>query len=171
MAVGEACGGRVVGVDFSSKMLLLASAKLRKTQGRAGQIELVAADAMRLPFKDGVFDACTAGFGIRNVRDVRSALACAAAALRPGGAMMMLEFRPPSGVCLRILGKAYLLCAMPAIAAFFGGNLCAYRYLARSIVSFATDAQMAVMMTEAGFGDIEQSATFPGVATIHVASR
>ena len=51
--------GRVVGVDFSERMLEAARAK-------SSQVEWLRGDALDLPFATGEFDACTVGFGVRN---------------------------------------------------------------------------------------------------------
>src|SRR4051794_38553137 len=53
-------GAYVVPCDFSLGML-------RVGKRRLGGLPFVAGDALRLPFGDGVFDAVTISFGLRNV--------------------------------------------------------------------------------------------------------
>src|SRR5260221_12348218 len=55
----HAPGGLVVGLDFSSGMLQVASE-------RAPGPSYVRGDGLRLPFPDGVFDAVTVAFRLRN---------------------------------------------------------------------------------------------------------
>ena len=55
-----AAGAQVVAADFSLGML-----RVGKRQHPA--LDLVAGDALRLPFPDGTFDAVTISFGLRNV--------------------------------------------------------------------------------------------------------
>ena len=55
---------RVAGADFSSNMLSRASAE----QSAAG-IEFQACDANQLPYRDGVFEAVSFGYLLRNVDD------------------------------------------------------------------------------------------------------
>src|SRR5436190_6384778 len=57
-------GAWCVAADFSLGML-------RAGSGRA--VPKVAADALHLPFADGVFDAVTISFGLRNVADTDQA--------------------------------------------------------------------------------------------------
>ena len=59
----ERRGGRVVGLDFSERML-------ERARKKSGAIEWVQGDALALPFGDGEFDAATVGFGVRNLADL-----------------------------------------------------------------------------------------------------
>jgi demethylmenaquinone methyltransferase / 2-methoxy-6-polyprenyl-1,4-benzoquinol methylase len=60
-------GARVVPCDLSLGML-------RVGRSRRPGLGFIAGDAARLPFADGVFDAVTISFGLRNVADVDVAL-------------------------------------------------------------------------------------------------
>ena len=53
-----------------------------KTRGR---VAFAAGDALRLPFKDGAFDAVTISFGLRNVHGTRDALEEMRRVTRPAG--------------------------------------------------------------------------------------
>ncbi len=63
VALGRAVGpaGRLVGLDLSPGMLRQAEARLDRA-GLPGRVELVAADAMSMPFDDATFDALFAAF-------------------------------------------------------------------------------------------------------------
>ena len=69
-------GAWCVAADFSLGML---------RAGRHRKGPLVGADALALPFADGVFDAVTISFGLRNVADSNAALTELARVTRPGG--------------------------------------------------------------------------------------
>ena len=58
---------RVIGLDFSSEMLRRGLEKARRNART--RIDLVQADATRLPLPDRSADAATIAFGIRNVQD------------------------------------------------------------------------------------------------------
>ena len=75
-------GGHVVGCDFSEPMLDLA----REKAGARGVdgVRFEWADALRLPYDAGRFDAVTVGFGVRNLADLDRGLHEMARVLRPG---------------------------------------------------------------------------------------
>src|SRR5687767_12225775 len=104
-AVGHASPGaaRAIGVDFASAMLALGSKKAA-ARGLSRRVRLVRGDALRLPVADGVADAATVAFGIRNVSDAGAGCAELARVLRPGGRLAILEFGVPR---LPGLGAAY----------------------------------------------------------------
>ena len=82
---------RVTILDRNENML-----KEGKRRSNVGQIdtglEWVCGDAMKLPFKNEVFDYYTISFGIRNVLDLKKCLSEALRVLKPGGRIMILEF-------------------------------------------------------------------------------
>ena len=104
----------VVGLDLSPEMLAMGRAKLT----RAGRLEaaLVRADAGRLPFRGGSFDAVTVSFGLHELPTaVRERAAHEAArVLRHGGTLVVADLdRPPR---LGWLVDAYLRIGEPAHA-------------------------------------------------------
>ena len=87
----ERRGGRVVGLDFSERML-------ERARRKSGTIEWVQGDALALPFEDGAFDAATVGFGVRNLEDLLGGLVELHRVLRPGGRVAVLEITRPRGL-------------------------------------------------------------------------
>ena len=87
LSLGEyPAGVNVVGVDLSEDMLALA----RRRTPRA-RVDLVRADAMRLPFPDGAFDATLCAFVISVVSDPPALAAELARITRPGGRVFILN--------------------------------------------------------------------------------
>ena len=80
--------GRVVGLDFSERMIDAARAK-------SPQVEWVRGDALALPFADGEFDAATVGFGVRNLPDIERGFREMARVVRGGGRVVCLELTEP----------------------------------------------------------------------------
>ena len=78
---------RIVLLDYSRTQIQQAGARL----GPNERYLFVAADAHRLPFAPGVFDAATMIRVIHHLDDAPGALRQAAAALKPGG-VLVLEF-------------------------------------------------------------------------------
>ena len=83
------------GVDFAGAMLRVGREKIRERRLQA-TVSLVRGDATRIPMADGVVDAITIAFGIRNVDDMRAACAEMNRVLKPGGSLAVLEFAVPT---------------------------------------------------------------------------
>jgi demethylmenaquinone methyltransferase/2-methoxy-6-polyprenyl-1,4-benzoquinol methylase len=90
-------GCYVVGLDQSEEMLAAARAKLATQPELAAKIELVRGEAERLPFTDAEFDALTFTYLLRYVDDPLLTLRELARVVRPGGAIVSLEFGVPRG--------------------------------------------------------------------------
>ena len=117
-------GAWCVAADFSVGML---------AAGAARNVPKVAGDATRLPFGDGVFDAVTISFGLRNVVDPQAALREMARVTRPGGRLVVCEFSTPTNTLFATAYKEYLMRALPRVARAVSSNPDAYVYLAESI--------------------------------------
>ena len=81
-------GAFAVGADLSVGMLAAG-----RQAGRT--VPLLAADALKLPFPDGTFDAVTISFALRNVQDTEGALRELGRVTRPGGRLVVCEFSTP----------------------------------------------------------------------------
>ena len=136
--------GRVVGVDFSPRML-------EQARTSYPEIEFAEGDALDLPFPDGSFDAATIAFGLRNLADPELGLREMRRVVRAGGRMVVLEFvRPPGG----LVGGAYRLYlrrALPAIGGALSGDGRAYRYLSDTVDSYRTPAELQDLARGAGW--------------------
>ncbi len=80
-------GAWCVAADFSLGML---------RSGARRPVPKIAADALHLPFADGVFDAATVSFGLRNFQGTVAALREMARVVRPGGRLVICELSKPS---------------------------------------------------------------------------
>lgn len=165
-AFAAAGANSVVGLDFTAKMLEIAKHKANKSKRRSVMPSYVQGDAMDLPFEDAKFDIVSIAFGIRNVTDPLKALAEFRRVLRPAGRLIILEFSQPHNPVLRFLNTLYCNHIMPFTATLLSGDRSgAYRYLPKSVATFADRNQLSVMMTDAGFTDIKQHAMTFGVCT------
>jgi demethylmenaquinone methyltransferase / 2-methoxy-6-polyprenyl-1,4-benzoquinol methylase len=132
---------RVVGVDFSERMLEVA-------RRRHPALEFLAADVLHLPFGDETFDAVTIGFGLRNLADPVAGLREMTRVLRPGGRLVVLEAVPAEGPLRPVLGIAARL--GPALVGRALGRAPAYHYLSETVRSYATAAGVAGWLAEVG---------------------
>jgi demethylmenaquinone methyltransferase/2-methoxy-6-polyprenyl-1,4-benzoquinol methylase len=129
-------------VDFALPML------------RRAQIDVAAADALRLPFADARFDAVVSGFLVRNLADLRRGIDEQVRVLRPGGRLVILETTPgPSGL-LRPLYTLYFRYIVPRVGGLIAGDATAYTYLPESTLAFLEPDRLVELLRDAGLRDV-----------------
>jgi demethylmenaquinone methyltransferase / 2-methoxy-6-polyprenyl-1,4-benzoquinol methylase len=153
---------RIVGADFSPKMIQIARSK--------GVREAIIADALRLPFGDGVFDCVTIAFGLRNVADYGAALREMARVLTASGHVLVLDFSIPRSI-LRSPYRFYLHHFLPKLAGLLTGEKDAYEYLAASIEEFPGGDEMLRLIEANGFADAEERPMTGGIVTMYSAIK
>jgi demethylmenaquinone methyltransferase/2-methoxy-6-polyprenyl-1,4-benzoquinol methylase len=151
-------GAWCVAADFSVGML---------AAGGARKVPKVAGDATRLPFGDGVFDAVTISFGLRNVADPQAALREMARVTRPGGRLLVCEFSTPTNAPFAIAYKEYLMRALPRVARALSSNPEAYVYLAESIRAWPDQATLAHQISQAGWSAVRWRNLTGGIVALH----
>ncbi|MEO7193733.1 MAG: demethylmenaquinone methyltransferase [Pseudonocardiaceae bacterium] len=155
-------GAWCVAADFSLGML---------RAGRHRAVPLVGADALALPFADGVFDAVTISFGLRNVADPDAALAELARVTRPGGRLVVCEFSTPTFELFRTVYLGYLMRALPTLARAVSSNPAAYVYLAESIRAWPEQRALARRVAAAGWTDVQWRDLTGGIVALHRAVK
>jgi demethylmenaquinone methyltransferase/2-methoxy-6-polyprenyl-1,4-benzoquinol methylase len=158
----ERRGGRVVGLDFSERML-------ERARKKSGAIEWVQGDAMALPFADGEFDAVTVGFGVRNLEDLARGLEELARVLRPGGKIAVLEITRPRGV-LRPFFRLWFDVLVPLAGKVLPGGK-AYTYLPASVRRFPGPEDLSRLMAGAGYAEIRYRLLGGGSVALHTAVK
>lgn len=160
-------GDGVIGADFCVPMLELARTKARGMQRR---LPLCAADALRLPFADGVADVVTVAFGIRNFADLEVGLGELVRVLRPGGVLLVLEFSRPQGPLAPLLGW-WVRNVPPRVGRWLSGDSEAYDYLPASVSLFPEGATMCRGLEEVGLVDVKVGPLTGGVASLYEGTR
>jgi demethylmenaquinone methyltransferase / 2-methoxy-6-polyprenyl-1,4-benzoquinol methylase len=158
----ERRGGRVVGLDFSERML-------ERARRKSGTIEWVQGDALALPFGDAEFDAATVGFGVRNLADLEGGLRELRRVLRPGGRLAVLEITRPRGL-LRLFFRIWLDVLVPLAGKVLPGGK-AYSYLPASVRRFPGPEDLSRLLAAAGFQDVRFRLLGGGSVALHVAER
>jgi demethylmenaquinone methyltransferase / 2-methoxy-6-polyprenyl-1,4-benzoquinol methylase len=171
-AVGGADPGaaRAIGVDFAGAMLAL-GVKKAAARGLARRLTLVRGDALSLPLADGVADAATVAFGIRNVSDTAAGCAELARVLRPGGRLAILEFGVPRVPGLGAAYRWYFSTVLPRIGRAISGHTAAYSYLPASVGTFTPPPEFAAMLERAGFVDVRADPLTLGIVYLYSARR
>ena len=172
----------VIGCDFTYEMMAVGRKKSERASWRArweraGGVEFVQGDGMRLPFADGYFDAVASGFLLRNVTDVDICLAEQRRVTKPGGRIVCLETSPPPQSALTPLLRFYLFRVIPVLGQLVtsgGGaatrSLCSdpYHYLPESTAAFLPPQAMGRRMAQAGFRHVSYLPRMFGTIAIYV---
>jgi demethylmenaquinone methyltransferase/2-methoxy-6-polyprenyl-1,4-benzoquinol methylase len=164
-AVGRS--GRVVGLDFSDEMLDVARAKCGRNQL---WVDFVPGDLLDLPFPDGRFDACTVGFGIRNVPDIEKAFSEMGRVCRPGGRVVCLEITRPQIIGFREFFGVWFDTVVPVLGRLTAGDDFAYSYLPASVRRFPDPATLRDLMAAAGLRNPRYEILAGGIIALHHAS-
>jgi len=136
--------------------------------GAGAAVPFVFGDALKLPLPDASVDVVSIAFGIRNVTDSDAALAEFYRVLRPGGRLIVLEFTVPSHAVMRLGYNFYCGWLMPRTASLIARDRSgAYKYLPRSVSTFASKAQLVESMQTAGFQGVATKALTFGIAACY----
>ena len=168
-----ATGADCVACDFSLGMLRAGQRRISEGEQRdtSGRLAFAAGDALRLPFRDGAFDAVTISFGLRNVADPGAALAEMSRVTRPGGRLVVCEFSTITIAPVDMLYRRYLINVLPAIARRTARSPEAYEYLAESIADWPAQRELAGLIEAAGWSAVRWRDLSMGVVAVHVARR
>ncbi|MEP6573916.1 MAG: ubiquinone/menaquinone biosynthesis methyltransferase [Gemmatimonadota bacterium] len=156
--------GQIIGADFVLPMLRLGRHK-------AERVQPLNADALVLPFADGIFDGATVGFGVRNLADLDQGLAEAARVLRPGARLVILEFSTPPRQPMRAAYFFYFKRMLPLIGRLVSKHRTAYTYLPESVLAFPEPDALSRRLAAAGFDAVEYRLLFGGICAIHSGVR
>jgi demethylmenaquinone methyltransferase/2-methoxy-6-polyprenyl-1,4-benzoquinol methylase len=152
-----------VGVDFTLEML-----QAVRWKHAVRPPNWVGGDALALPFADGVFDAVTSGYLLRNVADIRAALAEQVRVLKPGGRLVCLDTSPPPEGWLAPVLRLQFAVMIPLLGWLVAGDAAAYRYLPASTRAFLTPDALAAEMRRAGLLQVAYQRFMLGTIAVHV---
>jgi len=157
--------GEVLGVDVSPGMI----GGAQKAYGRRPELRFVVGDAMALPADDGIFDAATIAFGMRNLPDYGRGFAEMRRVVRPGGLVVCLEIARPDHLLAR-LSRLWFERAVPLLGRLAGQGD-AYGYLVESVRNYPSPERIAAIMRDAGLEQVTWVPMTLGMVTIHVGRR
>jgi demethylmenaquinone methyltransferase/2-methoxy-6-polyprenyl-1,4-benzoquinol methylase len=114
---------KIIGLDFSKKMLKLAKEKNPKNV-------FIQADVTEIPFKNEEFDYITFGFGLRNIENRTKAISEIQRVLVDGGKFLHLDFGEHNNFSKIFNGIVFIM------AKFFSKDYESYKYLVESKEDF-----------------------------------
>ena len=169
--------GRVVGADVSEEMLDVARDKCGRNQL---YVEFLMGDVLALPFPDGGalapqaggapptgFDACTVGFGIRNVPDIVGAFSEMRRVCRPGGRVVCLEITQPTIPVFREFYALWFRRIVPVVGRLAARDESAYTYLPASVLRFPPPEELKRLMEQAGLRNVHYEILAGGIIALH----
>ncbi len=158
--------GKVILSDINSSMLSEGRDRLIN-KGIVGNVSYSLANAEKLPFKEGIFDCITIGFGLRNVTDKDAALKCMYKLLKPGGRLLILEFSKPQNEMFSKVYDFYSFNILPKIGQLVANDGDSYQYLAESIRMHPDQETLKGMVLEAGFETCTYHNMTGGIVALH----
>ena len=153
---------RITCVEPNDKMYFAGKSNLENFKN----IKWHKAKAEKLPFKNDTYDFYTISYGIRNVSDINLSLKEALRVLKPGGRFMCLEFSKIDNELLNYLYKQYSK-TLPLIGKLIVGSDKPYKYLIESIEKFYNQEQLAKLILNNGFSNVEYRNVSNGISAIH----
>jgi demethylmenaquinone methyltransferase/2-methoxy-6-polyprenyl-1,4-benzoquinol methylase len=156
-------GAVAVAADLTHNMLRLA----RET----GVDQAVCADAMRLPFPDGSFDAVFVGYGLRNFPNLGAAVREIERVTRPGGLLVSLDFFLPRNPVFRPLYLGYLWAQGALWGLLLHGRARTYTYIPDSLRSFVSMDEFSSLLQRTGYASVRQKGFILGGIGLHWAAK
>ncbi len=157
-------GLRVVGLDFSDEMLLVARVKRR-----AACSTLIRADALRLPLRAGSFDAVVSGFSLRNFANLEDPFRECFCILKTGGKIALLEVDTPASPLLRTGHRIYFHKLVPLVGRLVDRD--AYAWLPSSVSYLPDETRPMAMLVDAGFRDLNKRRLLGGAVQLITGHR
>lgn len=164
-------GALVVASDFVMEMLTLGRQKAYRRKNPCAFVPVLA-NALQLPFPNGIFDAVTVGFGVRNLADTKRGIAEMTRVARPGGRVVILEFTPMRSSLFRRLFLWYFTRVLPFVGNRVSGSReQAYSYLSASVLAFPNADELAAIMREGGLKNVRYRLLTFGMVAVHVGEK
>ncbi|HEV3146501.1 MAG TPA: bifunctional demethylmenaquinone methyltransferase/2-methoxy-6-polyprenyl-1,4-benzoquinol methylase UbiE [Gemmataceae bacterium] len=170
LAYDKASGGKVpiIGVDFCPELLARAITKVRKRRAES-RIQLIEADAQRLPLPDNQFQIVCVAFGLRNITDTDQGIRELVRVAQPGGRVAILEFSRPRHWLIRRPYLFFFRRILPAVGQFLSRSPdSAYRYLPESVMQFPDYETLAERLRQHGLTDVQFFPFTGGIATLYI---
>lgn len=163
-------GRKVVGVDFSPKMVAAAREKMAGVANASFEV----GRADELFFEPRTFDGISSAFVIRNLHHggiLAPSFREFYRVLKPGGKMIHLELSRPHGGFLSWGHRTYMKTVLPLIGWLNFGNRWPKDYLAKTIENFPEASTLCQQMRWAGFENVCHYPLSGGIAGLYVGCR
>jgi demethylmenaquinone methyltransferase/2-methoxy-6-polyprenyl-1,4-benzoquinol methylase len=162
----------VEALDASPRMIDAARTRLNSVDADvSARVTPMVGDMMALPQERASIDVVSASYGVRNVPDPAQCVREMARVLRPGGALVTLDFYRPGFAPWRALFLWYLGVAGNLVGWLWHRDPIVYGYIARSIRDFMTANEFSALLVREGFEVVRVKRYLFGGIAQHVAIR
>lgn len=155
-------------LDFCPEMLAVADEKGKSFNTR---FQTIVGDAQELTLPAESVDAVTIAYGIRNIENPLQAAREIKRVLRPNGVLAILELTRPTNRFLHLMHRFYLTLMVPILGKLSTKNKEAYKYLAKSILSFLSPEELIASLESVGFTLEKKKSLMGGIAHIIVVKK
>ena len=131
-------------------------------------LKWINATAESLPLTENLYDFYTISFGLRNTKNLNSALSEAYRVLKPGGRFLCLEFSKIQNESLNFIYKNYSK-LIPSLGKLIIGKKEPYEYLIKSIDDFLNQEELIELMKKNNFKKCTYRNLTGGIVSIHSA--
>ena len=161
---------KLIGADISEGMMEIGRQKVRQL-GLHDTISFEKEDCTHLSYPNGMFDAVTAAFGIRNFADLDKGLAEMCRVLKDGGHISIVELTTPVSFPMKQLFHIYSHTVLPVYGRLISKDTSAYSYLTQTIEAFPQGEHMVDILKKAGFREATFKRLTFGICTQYFATK
>ena len=131
----------------------------------------ICADAMALPFPDGLFDCVFVGYGLRNFPNLNAALQEIRRVTRRGGMLVSLDFFLPANRLWRKLFIGYLYTQGAFWGMLLHGRPRLYTYIPESLQGFISIEDFSSLLERMGYARVNAHSYILGGIGLHWAVK
>ena len=161
---------KLIGADISEGMMEIGRQKVMN-MGLHNIISFEKEDCTHLSYPDGMFDAVTAAFGIRNFADLDKGLSEMCRVLKQGGHLSIVELTTPVSFPMKQLFHIYSHTVLPVYGRLISKDASAYFYLTKTIEAFPQGERMVEILKKAGFREASFKRLTFGICTQYFATK
>ena len=161
---------KLIGADISEGMMEIGRQKVMN-MGLHNIISFEKEDCTHLSYPDGMFDAVTAAFGIRNFADLDKGLSEMCRVLKQGGHLSIVELTTPVSFPMKQLFHIYSHTVLPVYGRLISKDASAYSYLTKTIEAFPQGERMVEILKKAGFREASFKRLTFGICTQYFATK
>ena len=166
------CNSRIIGIDLSRGMLKIAKKRLfQLPYSISGRMAFEVGDSLAMTFGNNHFELVTVAYGVRNFENLRQGLAEIYRVLASGGTLCIIELSVPVNRVMKWGYNIYSGYIIPAVGKRITGDSKAYSYLPKSIAAAPQRDDLAGLLRECGFKNVEWHSLTLGTVTYYLASK